>query len=88
MGRLLPCWIVDVRHQRYNGRLGHFTTHPLTWTKARRVLATFHATGTPAKILCLEDLVTLHLAIVTGELSYDEALDEAERLGYKMKGDP
>jgi len=87
VGRLLPCWIVDVRHERYNGRLGHFTTLPMTWTAARRVHATFLATGTPATIRCLEDMATLHRAIIAGELSYDEALDEAERLGYKMKSE-
>ncbi len=84
VARLLPCWVVDVRHERNNGRLGHFTSTPMTLTAARRLLAEYHATGTPAAIECLEDLATLHRAMIAGQLSYDEALDEAERLGYAI----
>ena len=81
---MLPCWKVDVRHERNNGRLGHFESRPITLTEAWKLERKYRATGTPVSIVCLEDLVTLHKAIIRGQLSEKEARLQAIRLGYDI----
>ncbi len=78
--------MVDIRHERNSGRLGHFRSRVMTFTAARRLLAEYHATGHQGSLECIEDLAALHRAMIRGELAYDEAIDEAEDLGYDMRG--
>lgn len=85
MARLIPCWVVDVRHERESGRLGHFRSRPMTLTEARRLAAEYEATGTPVALSCVEDLAHLHRAHIRGELGYDEVLLAARDLGWELE---
>ena len=85
MPKVLPCWVVDVRHERNSGRLGHFRSKPLTLTAARKVLLRYEATGTPASLRCVEELAHLHRLTIRGELGWDEAIDCARNLGYDVR---
>jgi hypothetical protein len=86
MPGILPCWVVDVRHERNSGALGHFRSKPLTLTQARRVLREYEQTGTPASIRCIEELAALHRLTIRGELGRHEAVDCARNLGYDVSG--
>jgi hypothetical protein len=86
--KTLPCWIVDVRHERNSGRLGHFRSRPMSWTDARRLLAQYEATGTPAKLECIEELAALHRLMIQKQLTYNQALREALHLGYELERNP
>ena len=85
MPAILPCWVVDVRHERRSGRLGHFRSRPLTLTKARRVLSEYEQTGTPAELRCVEELAHLHRLTIRGDLGRAEAVVAARNLGYDVE---
>jgi hypothetical protein len=85
MPGVLPCWLVDVRHERRSGKLGHFVSTPLTLTQAWRLLRKYEATGTPASLRCIEDLAHLHRLMIRGELGRAEAIKCAKNLGYNVE---
>jgi hypothetical protein len=85
MAGVLPCWVVDVRHERNSGRLGHFRSRPLTFTEARRIARTYEATGTPATLRCVEELAELHRFMIQGVLGWREAVGAAKSLGYDVE---
>lgn len=81
---MLPCWIVDVRHERRSGHLGHFKSRPVTLTEARRLAREYQGLGHPTTIRCVEELATLHRAMIRGELNRNEAVIGARDLGYDV----
>jgi hypothetical protein len=83
--RPIPCWYVDVRHERRNGRLGHFKSRPITWTEARKLARYYQAHGHAAHVECVEVLVALHKSVITGDMSRAQAIKEAQSLGYEVK---
>jgi len=85
MPRVLPCWVVIVRHERESGRLGAFSSRPLCLTPARRLLGTYLATGTPARLACIEELADLHRRMIRGELGWSDAVRFAHDLGYEVE---
>jgi hypothetical protein len=85
MPGILPCWVVDVRHERNSGVLGHFESKPLTLTEARTVLREYEETGTTAALRCIEDLAKLHRLMIRGALGRAEAVGAARALGYDVE---
>lgn len=83
--RLLLCWQVVIRHRRRSERLGFFVSKPMTLTDAWALHAEYAATGHRVSIRCLEDVCALHRAVIAGHLSFDEAVEAAERLGHDQR---
>lgn len=85
MSTTFPCWIVDVRHERNSGALGHFRSRPVTFTEARKLAAEYQATGTPASLRCVEELAQLHRLLIARKLGWREAVHSARALGYDVR---
>lgn len=84
VARVVPCWVVVVRHHRESGRLGAFSSRPLRLAEARQLLGRYQATGTPARMTCVEELAELHRRHIRGELDWDDVLRHAHDLGYEV----
>lgn len=81
---MLPCWRVDVRHERNSGRLGHIRSRPITLTEAWHLQRHYEGHGHEATIECLEDLVALHKRIIAGELTENAARSIGRQRGYDL----
>lgn len=83
--KTFPCWIVDVRHERNSGVLGHFTSRPVSWTEAKSIARYHESTGTPVSLRCIDELTKLHLEIIHGEIDHEKAVKLGRKLGYDIR---
>jgi len=78
---MIPCWRIEVRHERMSGALGKFLSRPLTYTEAIRRMRDYERTGHPVRLVEIPEMTELSRLVARRELYEGAAMESAKQQG-------
>lgn len=78
---MIPCWRIEVRHERMSGALGKFLSRPLTYSEAIRRMREYERTGHPTRLVEIKEMTELSRLVARRELYEGAAMETARMRG-------